>query len=212
MVRVIWGFRWLRQLDLLTFKEKDMKRVRLILTEVICFLALLSSASASSQTTETLPWGQPIEGVQMSLTSTDSNLQLALRNVSDRDVTLNLGAMMANGKVQLPNNISLNFTDAQGKTRLFKFADKRYPGVAGRLDDYIVPLRAGSTYTLQFTLDQFWCYETKEFSIQLRPGKNYLTVRFEGTDAKLVNLDMPAIKFMNFWLGKVQSNTLLLER
>jgi hypothetical protein len=120
--------------------------------------------------------------------------------------------MMANGKVQLPNNISLNVTDAQGRIRLFKFADKRYPGVAGRLDDYIVPLRAGSTYTLQFTFDQFWCYETKEFSIHLLPGKNYLTVRFEGTGAKLDNLDIPAAKFTNFWLGKVESNTLSLER
>ena len=75
-----------------------------------------------------------------------------------------------------------------------------------------MPLRAGSTYTLQFTLDQFWCNETKEFAIKLLPGRNYLTVRFEGTDARLVNLDMPAIKFMNFWLGKVESNTLSLER
>jgi hypothetical protein len=189
-----------------------MKRTVLFVTAAICFMITFSSAHASRQSPETIQWGQSNDGVQMSLTSTNSNLQVALRNIGDRDVTLNLGAMMANGKVQLPNNISLNFTDAQGKTRLFKFADKRYPGIAGRLDDYIVPLRAGSTYTLQFTLDQFWCDETKEFSIQLRPGKNYLTVRFEGTDAKLVNLDMPAIKFMNFWLGKVQSNTLLLER
>ena len=188
-----------------------MKRVRLTLTQAICFLIFLSSASASRRT-EIVQWGQPVGDLQMSLASTDSNLQVALRNIGDRDVTLNLGAIMANGKVQLPSNISLNFTDAQGKTRRFKFADKRYPGVAGRLDDYIVPLRAGSTYTLQFTLDQFWCDETREFSIKLLPGKNYLTVRFEGTGAKLVNLDMPAIKLMNFWLGRVESNTLLLER
>ena len=188
-----------------------MKRVRLILTQAICLLIFLSSASASRPARETFQWGQPVGGVQMSLTSTDSNLQVALRNIGDRDVTLKLGATIANGRVQLPNNISLNFTDAQGKTRLFKFADKRYPGVAGRLDDFIVPLRAGSTYTLQFTLDQFWCDETREFSIKLLPGKNYLTVRFEGTGAKLVNLDMPAIKLMNFWLGRVESNTLLLE-
>jgi hypothetical protein len=188
-----------------------MKRTALIVTATICFMITLSSAHASRQSSETIQWGPPNDGVQMSLTSTGSHLQLALRNIGDRDVTLNLGAMMANGKVQLPNNISLNFRDAQGKTRLFKFADKRYPGVAGRLDDYVVPLRAGSTYTLQLTLDQFWCYETKEFSIPLLPGTNYLTAQFEGTGAKLVNSDMPAIKFMNFWLGKVQSNTLTLD-
>jgi hypothetical protein len=173
---------------------------------------ILSSAGASRPTFETPRWGQAVDGLQMSLSSTGSTLEVDLRNTGDRDVTLNLGAMMANGKVQLPSNISLNFTDAQGKTRLFKFGDKRYPGVAGRLDDYVVPLRAGSTYTLQLTLDQFWCYETKEFSIPLLPGTNHLTAHFEGTGANAVNLDLPAIKFMNFWLGKVESNTLTLER
>jgi hypothetical protein len=189
-----------------------MKRTPLILTVSIFSLISLCTADASRGPSETVTWGQPVDGVQMSLTSTGSNLQVALRNIGKQDVTLNLGAMMANGKVQLPNNISLDFTDAQGKTRLFRFAGKRYPGVAGRLDDYAVPLRAGSTYTLQLTLDQFWCYETKEFSILLLRGTNHLTAHFEGTGAKLVNSDMPAIKLMNFWLGKVESNTLTLER
>jgi hypothetical protein len=87
-----------------------MKRVCLTLTQAICFLILLSSASASRRT-EIVQWGQPVGGLQMSLTSTDSNLQVALRNIGDRDVTLNLGATIANGKVQLPSNIGLNFTD-----------------------------------------------------------------------------------------------------
>jgi len=148
---------------LLNAVENHMKRTALIIPATICFMIALSSVHASRQSLETIQWGQPNDGVQLSLTSTGSSLQLSLRNISDRDVTLNLGVMMANGKVQLPNNISLNFRDAQGKTRLFKFADKRYPAGAGRLDDYVIPLRAGSTYTLQLTFDQFWSYETKEF-------------------------------------------------
>jgi len=120
--------------------------------------------------------------------------------------------MMANGKVQLPDYIRLNFTDAQGKERLFRFADKKHSFVAGRLDDYVVPLRAGSIYTVTLTLDQFWCEETEEFEIPLLPGKNRLTAKFEGRGAKLLNLDMPGIKLMNFWFGKVESNTLVIER
>jgi hypothetical protein len=137
---------------------------------------------------------------------------VALRNVGDRDETVNLGYMLANGKVQLPSYLSLNFTDAQGKARQFKFADKKYSNVAGRLDDYIVPLRAGSMYTLTVRLDQFWSHETNEFAIALLPGKNLLTAQLEGRGAKFVNLDMPAVKLMNFWVGKVESNTLVLER
>jgi hypothetical protein len=188
-------------------------RIRsLILAASLSSVLIVSSADASRRSQGPPDCGSAVAGLQMCLTSTGPNLQLALRNVGDRDVTLNLGIMLGNGKAQLPNNISLNFTDARGKTRLFKFADKRYPGVAGRIDDYVVPLRAGSTYTLQLTLDQFWCYETKEFSIPLVPGKNLLTAQFEGSGAKADNLDMPAIKFMNFWVGKVESNTLTLER
>ncbi len=191
--------------------------VRLIFVVGFGFLVGLSPSSAgtSGQTMDNLQWGQPNDVVQMSLTSTTSNgseLQVALRNVGDHDVTLNLGSMMANGKVQLPDYISLDFTDAQGKTRVFKFADKEHSFVAGRLDDYVVPLRVGSIYTLKVTLNQFWCHETKEFEITLLPGKNRMTARYQGSGARLVNFDMPAIKLTNFWLGKVESNTLVVER
>ena len=182
---------------------------------LIYFLLSLTPSSTCGQTLEAPDWGQPTEGLQMSLSSNDSSgsdLIVALRNVGDHDVTLNLGYMLANGKLQLPDHISLKLTEAQGKRRTFKFADKKHAGVAGRLDDYVVPLRVGSMYTLKLTLDQFWCLETKEFEIRLLPGRNQLTAQFQGSGANVVNLDMPGIKLMNFWLGKVESNTLVIER
>jgi hypothetical protein len=191
--------------------------MRPFLIALICtWMSLsLSSTVATARTVDNVQWGQPSDGVQMFLSSIDSNgsdLQLSFRNVGDHDVTLNLGAMIANGDVQLPNYVSLIFTDAQGRTRVFKFADKKHSGVAGRLDDYVVPLRVGSMYTLKLSLNQFWCPETKELEIPLLPGKNQFTAQFHGSGARLVNLDMPAIKLMNFWLGKVESNTITIER
>ena len=178
-----------------------MHRTPLML--VVWFLVLaVPGAAPGSRRLQAAACGNPTNNVQMCLTAHDSNLELAFRNLGDRDLTLNLGVMMANGKVQLPNRIAIEFRDAHGKTRLFQFADKRYPGVAGRLDDYVVPLRVGSTYTLKLTLDLFWCQQTKEFSIPLLSGDNYLTARFEGAGASAVNLDMPGIKLMNFWLGQ----------
>jgi hypothetical protein len=189
-----------------------MRITPLIVVISLAQVFALSAHSASWRSQEANDCGRPVNGVQMCLTSSGSNLRLAFANVGDRDVTLNLGVMMANGKVQLPDRVAVKFTDAQGKTRLFRFGDKRYPGVAGRLDDYVLPLRVGSTYTLQLTLDQFWCPETKEFSIPLLSGNNYLTAQFEGTGANAINLDMPGIKLMNFWFGKVESNILNLRR
>ena len=155
------------------------------------------------------------DGIEMSLISTDPsghNLQVSFQNVSDRDVTLNLGFMLANGKVQLPGYIHLRVSDSSGHERVFEFADKKHGAIAGRVDDYVLPLRVGSVYTLKVTLDQFWCQETNEFEIPLMRGKNRLTAQFEGRGANHVNLDMPGIKLMNFWLGKVESNTLVIER
>ena len=188
-----------------------MVRTSLIITVLILFTIAVSATGARPRS-EAKDCGVAVDGLRMCLASSDSNLQLELRNVGDHDLTLNLGIMLGNGKVQLPNRVAIKLTDAQGRTRLFKFADMRHGFVAGRVDYYVVPLRVGSTYTLQLTLDQFWCQETKEFSISLLSGDNYLTAQFEGTGATVVNSDMPGIQLMNFWLGKVNSNTLTLRR
>jgi len=148
----------------------------------------------------------------MSTDPAGSELQVAFRNVGRKDVVLNLGSMLANGQVQLPHRIGINFTDGRGKTRLFEFADKKHSFVAGRVDDFIVALRVGSMYTLTLTPDQFWCQETQEFEIPLTTGKNSLTGQFEGKGAQSVNLDSPGVALLNFWLGKVESNTLVIER
>lgn len=179
---------------------------------VIAVVLLVSGPAASYEPQQTAHCGRAVDGVQLCLAHLVSNLQLSFANVGDHDVTLNLGIVLGNGNLQSPTNIALKFIDAQGKVRRFKFFDKRYSGIAGRVDDYVVPLRARSTYTIQLTLDQFWCQETNEFSIPLLAGDNYLTAEFEGTGANHANLDMPGIKLMNFWRGKVESNTLKLKR
>lgn len=193
-------------------RETRMNKTRLLLIVSFFVVTVVSTGLGSPRLQTTAACGNPTNGVQMCFSASGSNLELAFGNVGDHDVTLNLGVMMANGKVQLTDRIALNLTDAQGNTRLFKFGDKRYPGVFGRLDHYVVPLPVGSMYTLQLRLDQFWCQETQEFSIPLAPGKNLLTAQFDGTGANAVNLDMAGIKLMNFWVGHVESNTLTLER
>jgi hypothetical protein len=190
---------------------------------IFLFVCLVGSgaifpAKSKRQSVELQQWGPAVAGLQLSLSASNSKtengreLQVAFRNTGEHDVTLNLGLMLANGKEQLPFNISLRLMDAQGKTRTFKFVDRKHAGIAGRVDDYIVPLRAGSVYSLRLTLDQFWCAETKEFDVKLSPGRNQFTAQFEGSEPKHVNQDLSAIKLMNFWLGNVQSKALVLER
>ena len=96
-----------------------------------------SSVSSKVQSIGDEQWGRPVDGLKMSVLALDSpnldvpEFQVSLQNAGTKDVTLNLGFMLANAKVQLPQNISLNVTDATGQTRQLEFFDKRYPGVLG---------------------------------------------------------------------------------
>lgn len=132
--------------------------------------------------------------------------RVTVENVSDKDVVLNLGMMLANGKVHLPTEIRLILTDSGGETKELLFSDRRYPGVSGRVDDYAVPLRVGSAYTLRLSLANFWCPETREFQLKLKSGEYRIHSELTCKGAQSVNGDMEGIKLMNFWKGMLQSD------
>ena len=150
-------------------------------------------------------WGNATNGLQMGLSvSTTSNrndpeFEVAFRNLGEQDVCLNLGSMLDNGRVLLPDKIHLNLLDGSGRNRDLQFSDRRYPAVAGRLDDYVVPLRAGSTYSLGLRLDQFWSPSTKEFDLKLTPGRSVVSAQFQENRAETRNL-------IFVWKGKLQSD------
>ncbi|HOB97806.1 MAG TPA: serine/threonine-protein kinase [Verrucomicrobiota bacterium] len=165
--------------------------------------------------TPTSSWGVASNGLQMSLSSiAESDLlatnrfEVRIRNVGDKDVQLNVGISMANGNVHLPQAISLILTDAQRQTRVLEFANKRFPGVAGRVDDLVVGLQAGATYTLPLSLEQFWCPATGEPQTNLTNGQYRLMAQFVGRGAEHVNGDMGGMGLMSFWRGTLQSNPL----
>jgi len=132
--------------------------------------------------------------------------RVTIKNVGDKDAMLNLGIMLANGRVLLPDAIRLILIEPDGKSRELHFADRRYPGIAGRVDDYAVPLRAGSAYTLRLSLGDFWCPKTNEFRLDLKPGAYRVCSELAGTGALCANPDMEGMKLMNFWKGALQSD------
>jgi len=160
-------------------------------------------------------WGPVSGGLRMAISSvTPGNppregvaFYIAIQNVGAKDVVLNLGIMLANGSVMWPQAIRLTLTDSQGKTRELQFEDRRYPAIAGRVDDYIVALRSGSIYVLRVSLDQYWSQEAKKFASTLADGRHRISARLEAQGAKAVNLDVQGVALMNFWKGTVQSNS-----
>jgi hypothetical protein len=178
-----------------------------------------SHSSAQSIINTAQAWGATSNGLRMAISPVTpgavppqrAEFYVAFQNVGDKDIILNLGSMLANGKVHFPEAVHLILTDAQGKTRELQFSDKRYPGVLGRVDDFIVALRSGATYILRLSLEQYWCPSTKEFDLRLIEGRYRIAARFEGKGANSVNLDMQGIALMNFWKGTLQSDWLDFE-
>jgi hypothetical protein len=160
--------------------------------------------------------GPAVEGLRLSLSIVRKDeagspvFQLEFENVGRQDVMLNLGMMLANGKpltgtALYPTNLRIHLTSLAGTTRELHYVA---PRVAGRVDDYNVPLRVGSTYTLSMPLSQFWCPATGEIPLELHPGEVQASARFEGGGAA-----HESGKFiLNYWRGTVRSNAVPLKQ
>ena len=161
-------------------------------------------------------WGQPNAGLRVGIATNardasppgDVHFEVAFENTGTTDFVLNLGHMFANGKVMFPSSIRLALTDPSGHVRELEYRDRNYPGVAGRVDDFTVALRAGSLHTIRTTIDHYWSPATKEFELRLTAGRYRIVARFQGEGARTNNLDLPGVALLNFWKGLVQSSPL----
>jgi hypothetical protein len=142
---------------------------------------------------------------------TGTQFDVSIENVGESDVVVNLGFMLANGKVMFPEAVRLLLSDAQGGTRELQYFDRRYPGIAGRVDDFIVPLRSGSAYSMRLSLDRYWSAATKEWDLKLAPGRYRIEALFESRGAQFPNLDTSGIALLNFWKGTLRSSPLSFE-
>jgi hypothetical protein len=137
--------------------------------------------------------------------------RVELQNAEENDLVLNLGIMLANGRKQYPTEIVLILTDAQGKARRF---DLRGPaGIAGRMDPLIVPLPAGSVFSISVDLEKYWPAASNEFDYKLKPGTYFLEARFsgKGLTQQEANLDVKGLALMPYWTGSISSNKLGFE-
>jgi hypothetical protein len=137
----------------------------------------------------------------------------AVQNSGEGDVVLNLGIMLANGKQQFPTEVRLAVTDEKGATRQFRLPE---PRIAGRADDFLVPLCAGATYTVSLDLDRLRPDNPAEAARKLPKGAYRVVAIFEGKDAQHVNSDLKGIALMEMvttWQISVydSTNTLLFS-
>jgi hypothetical protein len=124
---------------------------------------------------------------------------VSLKNAGTDDFVLNLGHMLANGKVMMPDAVRVTLTPSAGRSCELHYFDRRYPGVAGRMDDFIVALPAGAVFTLRLTGDRLWCAAEQWPEAALPPGRYRVKARLEARGAVTDNLDMKGVALLNFW-------------
>ena len=184
-----------------------------------CVVVFLSASHSVAQSPAPAAvaeeWGTVSDGLRMAIYSVSSEntrpeerrFFVTIENVGDRDVVLNLGYMLANGKVMFPTAVTLIIANAQGQTRELRYFDRRYPGVAGRVDDFTVALRSGSVYRLRLSLDHYLSAASREVEISLATGRHRIAARLDAGGASSLNLDTRGIGLMNFWKGTLRSNS-----
>ena len=190
-------------------RKTGHKKLKIALLTV--FLILLSQGpQASSQLSRDLEMTVRLDATAQSQSKVPK-FRMELQNVGDHDLVLNLGFMLANGSKQYPDAIVLTIIDPQGKARQFDLIGPA--GVAGRMDPLILPLPAGSTFSLPVDLEKYWAAASKEFEYKFQRGTYSLEGRFSGkaVSPQEANLDVKGIALMPYWTGTVTSNRLQFE-
>jgi len=142
---------------------------------------------------------------------------VTFKNVANKDLALNLG--VARGGVQYPTEISLQLTDSRGRssTLFLPGPEKSVPGTntIGRLDDYVLPLPAGSTYSLELSLARFVGPPFQDPRVptigpitgppKLVPGQYQVRAYFTGRGAHYFNISEANHPRIELWRGTLQS-------
>ena len=186
-----------------------------LLSVLVCLAAVMPAAHAQDRSHD-LSWGPVADGLRMSITRTPSSatattvqFRVAIENAGERDAVLNMGLMMANGQVLLPTALFLSITDSQKVGRELSFFSDRSSGrLSGKMDDYVVPLRPGATYTMAIDLNHYWAAATKQFPLRLLTGEHTVVARLVARGAQHSKGDIALLKF---WTGTVQSNELTFQ-
>ena len=149
-----------------------------------------------------------ISAVTETIPSHGAKFIVALQNTSNADFVLNLGVMLGNGKVMLPNAVHLQLTDRiLGNTLALQFCGGP-AAIGGRVDDYTVALQAGATYALPVSLDKYCGLAPTGLGVKLLPGRYQISAGFDGRGAMTKNLDLAGVALLNFWKGTIQTDIL----
>jgi hypothetical protein len=108
--------------------------------------------------------------------------RVQLLNSGDSDFVLNLGLMLANGDKQYPRAVVLIVTDGAGKSWQFELIEPAH--IFGRADPLLVPLSAGSIFSIPVRLNKYFAVAPMELDYRFKAGAYFIEATFTGTSAE----------------------------
>lgn len=136
-------------------------------------------------------------------TNETPTFHVSIENVEDNDTIINLGMMLGNGLTLWPTAFRLFLIGPDEKSRELDYLTGP---VGGRVDDYLVPLRVGSTHTLRLSLNDFIYPEARNLRIDMKPGQYRIHAELTSNEIGHVNSGEKCIRLRRVWQGKLQSD------
>jgi hypothetical protein len=149
--------------------------------------------------------------------ASDQEVEVVFQNVSADDLWLYLGEIYGEiyGNGFYPSRLGFTVKDGERVTR-GRFLDMAHANVGGRIGPYLVPLRAGSSYSLRIRFAHMITYESPPHSLFEDGGPRrpvLFTVEWVGSSSESRGPDA-RIRPTNLvpWPGHLFSNTVSLGR
>ena len=189
----------------------------ILLVLVICSTAILSEGAITGPFAQ-FAWGEKLDGLRIVISQVNQQKEnnydkprfnIALQNIGKKDLVLNLGIMLANGKEQYSTAVTLIFTDPNGKSCEFHNNIGRHPGIAGRVDPFIVPLAVGCTYILRADFDNYWSVSPAGLPVSLPKGRYTVVAVFNGKAATFKQTGVYTQDL--YWNGTIKSKEIIFE-
>lgn len=130
--------------------------------------------------------------------------EVELTNTAERDLLLNLGYMVGNGRSQFPAAIHLTLRNPQNDTEILEL--KGPPLMSGRVDQFLLPLPKGARFTIPINVADYWSPARKTSDMPFKAGRYFLSAEYRGDRLVNPNPDMQGIRAMSYWSGKAVSD------
>lgn len=168
---------------------------------VVCGMGCLFAPILAAQTEEA------VVQLEIQCTAQESviDLIITVRNSGTKDTAIVLGEARGNGQVYLPSALYavVNMTGDAKEHNLFYF-NRAHAFVAGRVDPWIVPLPATSSFSVSVQSEHLWSSELNA-SLKDMPAISKIRLGVVARAIEFVNADTTGLKLMHLFVGDVKS-------